>query len=236
MATKIGTAIRGFDGKWRVPSNSKYPETLWGKLVHQEHFEYEVFENDIRGKDLNNVLIPHNGTYIQKVEEFMTTFQQPVIDKPSIMPEDRNKLRIALIFEELKEYAEASGLGNYFLDLNEKSLISKGTYPIKETKDLVEQFDALLDMQYVLSGAVIENGFKNIFNKGFDEVHRSNMSKACNTEDEAIKTLQFHKVTGTYKEDNGKFLCYNEDMKVIKSVNYSPANLLPIIEDGQTSS
>ena len=37
---------------------------------------------------------------------------------------------------------------------------------------------------------------------------------------------------GTYKEEDGKWLVYRkEDNKVLKSVNYSPANLLDIIND-----
>lgn len=42
----------------------------------------------------------------------------------------------------------------------------------------VEQLDALLDLQYVLSGAVHEHGFVKYLMKLFEEVHSSNMSKA----------------------------------------------------------
>lgn len=177
-----------------------------------------------------------NNTYIGKVKEFMTLFGQPVVNKPAIMPEDRNKLRIALIFEELKEYAEASGLSHYFSDLCHTGKMSmQEEIDYKPAKDLVEQFDALLDMQYVLSGAVLENGFGNIFDKGFDEVHRSNMSKACYSDVVALQTMT------KYGNDNIETYCdrnnfpaivyRKQDMKVLKSTEYSPANLLSIIED-----
>ena len=178
--------------------------------------------------------VENNINYIDKVKEFMTLFGQPVVDKPAIMTENRNKLRIALIFEELKEYAEASGLEEYMHGL---CIGSAHIYDQKEsfTKDvnLTEQFDALLDLQYVLSGAVVENGFSTIFDEGFEEVHRSNMSKLSNTKEEALNTCVKYQKEGiecTAKEVGDKFMTYrNVDNKVLKSINYSPANLEPII-------
>jgi len=57
------------------------------------------------------------------------------------------------------------------------------------------------------------------------------MSKACSTEEEAQKTLEHYKqkdgTEGYYKEINGKFLVYRtSDDKVLKSINYSPADLI----------
>ena len=45
--------------------------------------------------------------------------------------------------------------------------------------DIVEIADALADIQYVLAGAVHEFGLGSSFANLFDEVQRSNMSKAC---------------------------------------------------------
>lgn len=193
-----------------------------------------IYINNVKEKKMNN--------YIEGVKEFMILFNQPIIDKPNIMSEDRNKLRIALIFEELKEYAEASGLSDYFVEeLCVPTLTQFSNFTDKEIYqpviDLTEQFDALLDLQYVLSGAVLENGFGNIFDKGFDEVHRSNMSKACNTFDEIEKTKYHYRMQNivTYYNEEIDFpkpLYRKEDNKVLKSINYSPANLLSIIENG----
>ena len=62
------------------------------------------------------------------------------------------------------------------------------------------------------------------------------MSKACNSHQEAIETLLHYKkkdgTEGIYKEEEGKWLVYRkEDNKVLKSVNYSPANLVDIINE-----
>lgn len=191
---------------------------------------------------INNVKEKKMSKEIEQVKEFMILFNQSIIDKPNIMSEDRNKLRIALIFEELKEYAEASGLNDYFVEeLCVPTLTQFSNFTDKEIYqpviDLTEQFDALLDLQYVLSGAVLENGFGDIFDKGFDEVHRSNMSKACNTFDEIEKTKYHYRIQNivTYYNEEIDFpkpLYRKEDNKVLKSINYSPANLLSIIENG----
>ena len=104
----------------------------------------------------------------------------------------------------------------------------------EEEKDIVSVADALCDIQYVLSGAILEFGLADKFSALFEEVQRSNMSKACRTEDEAKATVEHYlKKDGTecyYKEEDGKWLVYRKsDNKTIKSINYSPADLDGIV-------
>lgn len=174
--------------------------------------------------------------YIKEVKEFMTTFGQPTPDTIIDISEDRNKLRIALIFEELKEYAEASGLKGYFaydLCKHHYKEIADGEL-VDEVVNKVEQFDALEDLQYVLSGAVIEHGFDTVFDKGFEEVHRSNMTKAIKSAEDLDNTLELHDLKGNYafstkSTEYPTVLYRHPDMKVIKSASYSPANLKSIL-------
>jgi len=145
------------------------------------------------------------------VADFHRTFKHPILENPSIPSEDRCKLRIALIAEELKELEEA----------------------IKD-KDITEIADALCDIQYVLSGAILEFGLGDKFKALFEEVQRSNMSKACNSEKEAMETVAFYKSKDNtecyYREEAGKWLVYRKtDNKTIKSVNYSPADLKKVL-------
>lgn len=149
---------------------------------------------------------------LNQVAEFHKTFKHPVVDTPAIPDAKRCALRVELISEELKELQEA-------IDNN----------------DLVEVADALCDIQYVLSGAVLEFGLGNKFVELFDEVQRSNMSKACKTMEEAEATVKHYKEnkdTDSYiKEADGLFLVYRkEDDKTLKSVAYSPADLKGILE------
>jgi predicted HAD superfamily Cof-like phosphohydrolase len=145
------------------------------------------------------------------VAEFHRTFKHPIPATPAIPDENRCKLRVALIAEELKELEVA----------------------ILE-KDIVEVADALCDIQYVLSGAILEFGLGEKFEALFNEVQRSNMSKACNSVGEAEATIEhYQQKDGTecyYREIEGKWLVYRKsDNKTLKSINYSPADLNGII-------
>ena len=148
---------------------------------------------------------------LKMVADFHQTFKHPIQPEPIIPGEDRCKLRVALIAEELKELEAA----------------------IRD-KDIVEVADALCDIQYVLSGAILEFGLAEKFNDLFGEVQRSNMSKACASEEEARQTVEhYRKKDGTecyYRMEGDKWLVYRKsDNKTIKSVGYSPADLKQIL-------
>jgi predicted HAD superfamily Cof-like phosphohydrolase len=101
-------------------------------------------------------------------------------------------------------------------------------------KDIVEIADALCDLQYVLSGAILEFGLGEKFKALFDEVQRSNMSKACKTLEEAKATVTHYELKGTscfYEQEGDVYLVFREgDRKTLKSVGYSPADLEGIIK------
>lgn len=151
--------------------------------------------------------------FLEKVKCFHETFNAPVLKTPQIPTKERCDLRISLISEELDELKDAI-----------------------ENNDLIEVADALCDLMYVLNGSILEFGLGDKFVELFNEVQRSNMSKVCNSELEAQSTLEHYKQKdGTesyYKENNGKWLVYRkEDDKVLKSINYSPAELSKIINE-----
>jgi len=122
---------------------------------------------------------------IKQVNDFHRAFKIPVESSPNIPAKDRCALRFNLLEEELREFKEAY-----------------------ENNDLTEVADALVDLQYILLGSVLEFGLQEKFVELFDEVQRSNMSKL---------------------DINGNPI-YREDGKVLKSKNYSPPNLKPILE------
>jgi len=150
---------------------------------------------------------------LNQVAEFHQTFQHPILKNPTIPAAERCQLRVSLIQEELNELQQAI-----------------------EDNDMVEIADALCDIQYVLSGAVLEFGLGEKFVELFNEVQRSNMSKACKTEEEAQATLDHYKqkdgTEGYYKEKDGLYLVFrNGDHKTLKSIGYSPADLKRIVEN-----
>jgi predicted HAD superfamily Cof-like phosphohydrolase len=146
-------------------------------------------------------------TQIDMVADFQRRFAAPILDTPTIPSVDRCELRIDLIKEELRETTDA---------VNEN--------------DMVEVADGLGDILYVVYGMILEFGLQDKIVDIFAEIHRSNMSKACLTRDEAIATQEHYmQLTNTksyYTERDGNFFVYREDNnKALKSINYSRANI-----------
>lgn len=149
---------------------------------------------------------------LNSVRAFHHTFDAPVLSKPQIPSEERCKLRVSLLQEELNELKDAI-----------------------EDKDIVEIADALADLQYVLSGAILEFGLAEKFNALFEEVQRSNMSKACESQEIAEATAEKYKAKdgteSTIEKKGYVYIVYRKgDHKVLKSVNYSPADLAAILK------
>ncbi len=120
--------------------------------------------------------------YLQHdVQQFMQKADQLQPDKPTMPSEDVKQLRVNLIYEELTELRLA----------------------LKDN-DLVEAYDAIIDLLVVTIGTANALGMR--LQPGWDEVHRSNMSKF----------IDGHK---------------REDGKWVKGPSYSPAELKPIIEE-----
>ena len=149
---------------------------------------------------------------LNQVALFHQTFGAPILAKPTIPSTERCGLRVSLLAEELDELKEAIA-----------------------ANDLVEIADALCDLQYVLSGAVLEFGLGEKFVDLFNEVQRSNMSKACQSLEEAEYTVKFYQdkdgTESEIKEENGVWKVFRKsDNKVLKSINYSPADLVSILK------
>lgn len=149
---------------------------------------------------------------LNQVAEFHKTFNAPILATPEIPSKERCELRVSLLQEELNELKEAIADHN-----------------------LVEIADALCDLQYVLSGAVLEFGLGEKFPALFNEVQRSNMSKACANQQEADDTISFYQEKGeeAFSEISGDKINVHRksDNKVLKNKYYSPADLKTILEN-----
>lgn len=149
---------------------------------------------------------------LNQVAEFHKTFNAPILDSPQIPSKERCELRIALLQEELNELKEAIA-----------------------DQNIVEVADALCDLQYVLSGAVLEFGLGEKFVEMFNEVQRSNMSKACANQQEADETIAYYQGKGeeAFSEISGDKINVHRssDNKVLKNKYYSPADLKTILEE-----
>lgn len=153
-----------------------------------------------------------NNIKEELVQEFHEAFDHPVSSKIHIIPEERMQFRINMMQEELDELKEAVAL-----------------------EDPVEMLDALCDLQYFLSGTVVELGMKSIFGKAFREVHDSNMSKLCYSVVEAKDTVELYQEargveTFFHKQGDYWVVKRKEDGKILKSINWRKPRLDKIIQ------
>jgi predicted HAD superfamily Cof-like phosphohydrolase len=123
--------------------------------------------------------------YIKRVKIFHEKFGHPVKSEIGFPDEKTQKLRVDLLQEELNELKEAIA-----------------------DKDIVGVADALADIQYVLSGAVLCFGLQEVFDDVFQEVQNSNMSKLGK---------------------DGKPIYRQEDGKILKGENYFKPNLYGVV-------
>lgn len=119
---------------------------------------------------------------------------------------DLMRLRVSLIDEEVKELHQAI-----------------------DTHNFVETVDALTDILYVVYGAFASFGVNA--NEAFRLVHESNMSKLCDSESQAIETVEWYKLNRPefnpqYMLWFGKWKVYDKTSgKILKSVGYKAVDL-----------
>ncbi len=159
-----------------------------------------------------------NGVpFVDEVEKFNTTFGKPNNYDPTIPEKKEWQFVYDFILEELEEYREAC-----------------------ENGDIVEVLDALCDITYVsLGNGVMLHGLKDKIWPAYQEVQASNMSKACETEEEAIQSVRqrseeqgeachFEKIT------EGRYIVYrSRDRKVMKSINYFRPDLTKFFKENE---
>ena len=153
--------------------------------------------------------------FVSEVEVFNETFKKTNNYEPTIPSEKEWRFVYDFILEELQEYKEACERG-----------------------DIVEVLDALCDIAYVSIGnGTMLHGLKSKIWPAYQEVQASNLSKACETEKEAVQTVRqrseeqgeecyFEKVA------EGRYIVYRKrDNKVMKSVNYFRPDLTKFFTD-----
>ena len=101
-----------------------------------------------------------------------------------------------------------------------------------KNKDIVEIFDAILDITYVgLGNGALVFGLKDKMLEGYAEVQASNMSKICDSIEEAEETIKLRseqqgEPCHYLSDGKGKYVVYrSSDNKVMKNINYFRPNL-----------
>lgn len=152
--------------------------------------------------------------FVDEVEEFNAVMGKPNNYEPIIPERKEWEFVYNFILEELEEYREACERG-----------------------DIVEVLDALCDITYVATGnGTMLHGLKDKIWPAYQEVQASNLSKACQTEDEAKATvIQRSSEQGEechYEKVGDYFIVYrSRDRKVLKNINYFKPDLKQFFTD-----
>ncbi len=167
---------------------------------------YDDFTIDQNGNPVKNEI-----TNFEKVEEFnkvfgvtnQKEFQNDIFENDKLV-----NYRMSLITEEYTELCDAV-----------------------KNKDITETIDALSDILFVVYGFYTAIGVNA--DDAFDIVYKSNMSKVCLTEEEAIESVKRYTEeipqrydSPSYKKapDNKRWLVYNKNTnKILKSYKYTEA-------------
>lgn len=158
-------------------------------------------------------------TNFQMVTEFNSVLGQGVAPSAQVPELKQCRLRLALIKEEAQNELTAAF----------------------DQRDLLGIADAIGDSLVVVYGAANDCGLDA--DAIMREVHRSNMSKLCNSEEEAAFAVQeyragsgFHgkkePINAMYRASSipGKFIVFNaDDGKTLKGPGFSEPNLEPIV-------
>jgi predicted HAD superfamily Cof-like phosphohydrolase len=154
-------------------------------------------------------------SFSDKLREFHEKFEMDIRDTPYMELFNDEKLlnlRMKLIEEEFLEMKEAV-----------------------KNKDLIELIDSAGDLLYVIMGLGTSCGFD--LDKAFNLIHESNMSKLCDTEEQATESVEWYKetrpeFTPAYRKtkDGSKWLVYDTlTGKVLKNKYYEAVDLRCIL-------
>ena len=169
--------------------------------------EISIRKNEIR--DLKTSV-----PFIDEVEEFNAVMGKPNNYEPTIPERKEWEFVYDFILEELEEYRTACEEGN-----------------------IVEVLDALCDITYVATGnGTMLHGLKDKIWPAYQEVQASNLSKACQTEEDAKETvIQRSSEQGEechYEKVGDYYVVYRtRDRKVMKNVKYFKPDLKQFFTD-----
>ena len=155
-----------------------------------------------------------NVPFVNEVEDFNNLMSKPNNYTPTIPEKKEWQFVYDFVLEELEEYKEACEKG-----------------------DIVEILDALCDIAYVsLGNGTMLHGLKDKIWPAYQEVQASNMSKACTTQEEAVRTVEVRsKEQGEpchWEQVGDMYIVYRtRDRKVMKSLTYFRPDLKQFFTD-----
>ena len=182
-------------------------------VLKSNMIESMQYENAALVRELEKLIIT-SVPFVDEVELFNATMGKPNNYEPTIPERKEWEFVYNFILEELEEYREACERG-----------------------DIVEVLDALCDITYVATGnGTMLHGLKDKIWPAYQEVQASNLSKACQTEEDAKATvIQRSSEQGEechYEKVGDYYVVYRtRDRKVMKNVKYFRPDLKQFFTD-----
>ena len=155
-----------------------------------------------------------NVPFVNEVEDFNNLMSKPNNYTPIIPEKKEWQFVYDFVLEELEEYKQACEKG-----------------------DIVEILDALCDIAYVsLGNGTMLHGLKDKIWPAYQEVQASNMSKACKTQEEAVRTVEVRSQEQGepchWEQVGDMYIVYRtRDRKVMKSLTYFRPDLKQFFTD-----
>lgn len=160
-------------------------------------------------------------TQIDMVREFHEYSGHPVGNKPKCIEPNRGYERQGYLYEELDEFMDATHVNN-----------------------LDDAIDALADLDYFLKGTLVEMGVPaECYEEFFAEVHRANMTKFCETKEDAQTSVELYKggmhpqavgkefPNASYRQQGERWIVFDgKSQKILKSYMTEKPNTKPILE------
>ena len=152
--------------------------------------------------------------FVNEVEDFNNLMSKPNNYTPTIPEKKEWQFVYDFVLEELEEYKQACEKG-----------------------DIVEILDALCDIAYVsLGNGTMLHGLKDKIWPAYQEVQASNMSKACTTQEEAVRTVEVRSQEQGepchWEQVGDMYIVYRtRDRKVMKSLTYFRPDLKQFFTD-----
>lgn len=107
---------------------------------------------------------------------------------------------------------------------NHAKMLEDGDNP-----NIVEEADAIGDLQYVLDGKKVTSGLYPVMEAVSFAIHQNNMRKAHRSREHAEKTIGIVEDGWSILEKEGLFLLYNADKKLTKPHDHKKVDLAPIV-------
>jgi hypothetical protein len=182
---------------------------------------------------------------IQQNKAMMVAMLQDVAESPVEATRHERFNRLKMLLSEVGELAEAYGLQGSFLTLlaakdaqfQKKYATAQTGFEVQDSGqvNLLEVLDAHVDIRVIADGGICQDGLVAPFQEAVNEVFASNMSKPCDTQQEAEEACEWYRtaheqiVNYRFNPTTKKYVLFDTYGKFKKRPSYREARLWAVL-------